>query len=112
MKTVIAAALATGLVLSTFSASDAQAWGDREQGILVGIGSTILLDRIFNPRNRSMSYPQDVYGSRNGRFPPFHCSGSDVECAYERGVYERKRQEWQEMKQEAYICGRYPEQCE
>lgn len=87
--------------------SNSFALGDKEKGAIIGITSTLILQEILNRRG-PMVYPQDRYG---GEFPPFRCTGSEVECAYELGVYERKREEWEDMKRQAYECGRYGRNC-
>lgn len=99
MKKVIIA-----FVLSMF-AVQAHAWGDREQGILVGIGSAILVDKILDSRSTAPAphYPP-MYGST---FPPFVCHASEIECAYQKGVYDRQLREYENMKRRAYACGRY-----
>lgn len=111
MKTVIAAVIATSIALT---ANPANALSDKQEGALIGIGSLLLFQNIAARNSGPMSYPQDTWGntSSRGQFPPFRCSGSEVDCAYERGVYERKLQEWEDMKQEAYLCGRYPDRAE
>ena len=92
-------------ILTVFS-TQSFAWGDKEQGILTGVVGTWLFNKItqHNP-----NYPQDGY---NGRFPQFRCNGDEVQCAYERGVYDRKRKEWEMMKRNAYECGRNPALCD
>lgn len=92
----------------------ASALGEREKGVLIGIGSSIIYDRVFR-NGGGYGYPgpggYGGYGNQ-GSFPPFRCSSPNpqsVQCAYERGVYERERQVWQEEKNAAYRCGRYGE---
>ena len=111
-KIIASIALVSTLAVS---ATDANALGRREEGVLIGIGSTLILQGVFNRDRGPVTYPQDGgWGrtNRNGQFPPFRCTGSEVDCAYERGVWERKRQEWEDMKAEAYLCGRYPDRAE
>lgn len=86
------------------------AWGDREQGILTGIGAKIIYDHVTNDRGYPSS--RGGYGQRRTGYPPFRCYGTEIECAYERGVYERERREYEEAKQRAYECGRYGTNCE
>lgn len=95
-------------LMLTFLSSQSYAIGDKEQGALMGIFGTLLIQKI-NQNNNGMQYPQDTY---NGRFPEFRCNGSEVQCAYERGVYDRKRKEWEMMKRNAYECGRNPVLCD
>ena len=113
MKKLIAT-IAVAASLTAVS-STANAWGDREQGAVAGILGTIVVQEIFQRNRGPVTFPQDRGWGRTGnrgQFPPFRCNGSEVDCAYERGVYERKRIEWEDMKQEAYLCGRYPERPE
>ena len=121
MKYLIAAALAVSLL----SASNANALGNREEGVLIGLGSAILLGNVYrNSEARQTGsygdygyggYGDDwpkVYGPRGGStFPPFRCRGNSVDCAYQRGVWEREREIWLQAKDDAYMCGRYPEKC-
>ena len=103
MKTIIVAATAAVLM---FGSGDSKAWSPTEQGILWGVLGTVTLGHIFKEDN-SQYYPQNP----NGDFPPFRCSGDSVTCAYERGKWEREREEWMKAKDMAYQCGRYPEKC-
>lgn len=87
------------------------AWGDREQGILTGIAATMIYDKI----QKEGGYPSSrggygTYG-RNG-YPAFRCYGTEIQCAYERGVYERERREYEEAKRRAYECGRHGINCD
>jgi hypothetical protein len=104
MKTIIAASMAAVLM---FGSSDSKAWGPTEQGILWGVLGTVTLGHVFDKSKNSQYYPENP----NGDFPPFRCSGNSVDCAYQRGKWERERIEWQAAKDRAYQCGRYPEKC-
>ena len=88
--------------------TQAHAIGDREQGILYGVGLSWLWSEI---RKEPQWTPGTVY-SAESEFPPFRCSGDSVKCSYERGVYERERAEWMDRKNKAYECGRYGRNCE
>lgn len=116
MKYLIAAALAVSLL----SASNANALGKREEGVLIGLGSAILLGNVYRNGEvrRTGGYGGGYgygrgygYGYGNTDFPPFRCRGNSVECSYQRGVWEREREIWVQEKQDAYMCGRYPEKC-
>ena len=87
--------------------SKAEALGDVEEGILWGLGIYHIYDKITE--NEPWE-PGQVYGDR-AEFPPFRCRGDSIKCAYERGVYEREREEWQDRKEKAYECGRYGRNC-
>lgn len=113
MKYLIAAALAVSLL----SASNANALGKREEGVLIGLGSAILLGSVYRngEARRTGGYGYPTYGRGYGYgqtdFPPFRCHGNSVDCAYQRGVWEREREIWLQEKEDAYLCGRYPEKC-
>lgn len=95
MKKVIAFVVALALATPAF------AMNDRLEGVLIGIGTAIAVDKVF--RNRGGTPP---WSTQRG-FPPFRCTGDEIQCAYERGVYERMRQEYEEEKRKAYECGYY-----
>ena len=101
MNKVIAIAL---LLTST----QAVALGDTEEGILYGLGLYKLYDIITEQPDWE---PGQTYGS-SSEFPPFRCRGNSIKCSYERGVYEREREEWEDAKQKAYECGRTGRNCE
>lgn len=113
MKYLIAAALAVSL----FSTSNANALGKREEGVLIGLGSAILLGSVYRngESRRTGGYGYPTYGRGYGYgqtdFPPFRCHGNSVDCSYQRGVWEREREIWLQEKEDAYLCGRYPEKC-
>ena len=107
MKYLIAAALAVSLL----SASNANALGKREEGVLIGLGSAILLNSVYRNGEARRTGGYGDYGYSKTDFPPFRCSGDSVECAYQRGRWEREREIWLQEKEDAYLCGRYPEKC-
>jgi hypothetical protein len=90
------------------------AWGDREQGILTGIGAMIIYDQIAKDKGYPVS--RGGYGGYGGYghtgYPSFRCYGTEIQCAYERGVYERERREYEEAKRRAYECGRHGINCD
>ena len=116
MKKVI---LFSTLIALTIFAGSASAIGEREKGVLIGIGTSLLYDRVFRqPQGFPGGYPgpggYGGYGAVGtyGSFPPFRCSAPNpqsVQCSYERGQYERARQIHQQERQDAYRCGRYGE---
>ena len=85
-----------------------QALGDTEEGILYGLGIYKVWDVITDEEPWE---PNQSYGYESG-FPPFRCSGDSIKCAYERGAYEREREEWEDKKTKAYECGRTGRNCE
>jgi hypothetical protein len=94
-----------GLMIS----QPAAALGDREEGVLIGIGSLLILDEIAERRDVGSF---GVWrGNRPTRdFPRFRCSSRDgITCAYERGAWERERELWYQEQARAYRCGRYGE---
>ena len=110
MKSLILAVLAATLV-----STNANALGKREEGVLIGIGSAILINSVMRDRehNDVSDYGYDHHGryrwSRVNEFPAFRCRHNSVQCAYERGVWERERAIWKQEKDHAYRCGRYGE---
>ena len=110
MKSLILALLAATLV-----STNANALGKREEGVLIGIGSAILINSVMRDRehNDVSDYGYDHHGryrwSRVNEFPAFRCRDNSVQCAYERGVWERERAIWKQEKDNAYRCGRYGE---
>lgn len=94
---IFAFILAATLSVNTF------AWGEKEQGVLIGIGGTLLIDQLMKLRRERIS----------NEYPPFRCtSPSEIECSYQLGIYERERREYEEAKRRAYECGRYGTNCE
>ena len=100
MNKLIAIAL---LVFST----NAYSLGQTEEGILYGLGIYKVWD-IINEEEEWKS--GQVYGQDQG-FPPFRCKGDSIKCAYESGVYEREREEFEDKKMKAYECGRTGRNC-
>ena len=86
----------------------ANALGQTEEGILYGLGIYKVWDIINDEQPWE---PDQTYGYESG-FPPFRCSGDSIKCAYERGAYEREREEWEDKKTKAYECGRTGRNCE
>ena len=110
IRSTIAIVLSVGFMIALFSlwSSKANAIGDTERGILYGLGLYKIYDVITDQEEWE---PGQTYGDRS-EFPPFRCRGDSIKCAYERGVYEREREEWQDRKNKAYECGRYGRNCE
>jgi len=96
------------VTLAILHAQKANALGETEEGILWGLGIYKVYDLITE---EDPWEPGQTYGS-SSEFPPFRCRGDSVKCAYERGVYEREREEWEDRKTKAYECGRYGKNCE
>ena len=102
---ILVTAVMSGFILF---APSANAIGETERGILYGLGIYKIYDVITEEEEWKSG---QVYGS-DQEFPPFRCSGDSIKCAYERGLYEREREEWQDRKDKAYECGRYGRNCE
>lgn len=64
MKTAIA------LITAALTATSAQAWGDREQGILAGIVGTIVLQQIYKDGERPQREQQQPPVVIRDRTPP------------------------------------------
>ena len=96
------------VTLGILHAQNANALGDTEEGILWGLGIYKVYDLITE---EDPWEPGQTYGG-SSEFPPFRCRGDSVKCAYERGVYEREREEWEDRKTKAYECGRYGTNCD
>jgi hypothetical protein len=59
MKAIIAATLIA-------AATQAQAWGDREQGILLGIAGTLITQQLVQNSVSVTTVPQEIYGQHSG----------------------------------------------
>ena len=97
------------LTLLILHASKAHALGQTEEGILYGIGIYKIFDIITEEEPWEPGQTSSGYGDQ---FPPFKCKGSGIDCAYQRGVYEREKEEWEDAREKAYECGRYGRNCE
>jgi hypothetical protein len=110
MKSLIPALLAAALI-----STNANALGKREEGVLIGLGSVTLINSVMRDREYSATGEygyshQGRYGwSRGNEFPAFRCRDNSVQCAYQRGLWERERAIWIQEKDRAYRCGRYGE---
>ena len=98
---------AIAIALLVFS-TNAYSLGQTEEGILYGLGIYKVWDVITQEEEWKSG---QVYGQDQG-FPPFRCRGDSIKCAYERGVYEREREAWEDQKTKAYECGRTGRNCE
>ena len=101
-------AVAFMLILFLLHSSKANALGQTEEGILYGIG----IYKIFDIITEEDPWEPGQSRSYGDSFPPFSCRGSGIECAYQRGVYEREKEEWEDARDKAYECGRYGRNCE
>ncbi len=90
------------LVLIAVFSSNVFAWGEKEQGVIIGIGGTLLIEELLRLRKNQSS----------DEYPKFECEVNEIECAYRLGVYERERMKYEERKRKAYECGRYGTNCE
>jgi hypothetical protein len=95
--------ISLSIILSLMS-TNSYALGDREKGALAGIVGTLVLTEIISDKERE-TYPNGYpYLENNQR--TFYCHKDEITCAYERGVWERERREFEEAKRRAYECGR------
>jgi len=105
MKTIL---LALTIVVLMVPSPKSMALGQTEEGILYGIGIYKIFDIITEEDSWEPGQTRE-YGSD---FPPFSCKGSGIDCAYQKGVYEREKEEWEDKREKAYECGRYGRNCE
>jgi hypothetical protein len=96
------------VTLGILHAQDAKALGQTEEGILYGLGIYKIYDVITEEDPWEPGQSRE-YGDQ---FPPFSCRGSGIECAYQKGVYEREKEEWEDAREKAYECGRYGRNCD
>lgn len=82
---------------------------DQTDGIIIGVLATKIFQEIRNDMRRDK---QVIYVPDTEEYPPFHCTGDSVKCAYERGAYEREKEAYEKAKQRAYECGRWGRNCE
>jgi hypothetical protein len=110
MKSLIPALLAATLV-----STNVNALGKREEGVLIGISSAILINSVMLDREHSdvsdyrHGHHDQYRRSRDNEFPVFRCRDNSVQCAYERGVWEREKAIWVQERNRAYRCGRHRE---
>ncbi len=97
------------MILALLYSGKANALGQTEEGILYGLGIYKIYDVITEEDPWEPGQSNGGYGDS---FPPFQCRGSGIECAYQKGVYEREREEWEDRREKAYECGRYGRNCE
>ena len=89
-------------------ANNAAALGDTEEGILWGLG----IYKVWDIVTEEPEWEPNSSYEYGDSFPPFKCRGDSIKCAYERGLYEKEREEWEDKKQKAYECGRSGRNCE
>ena len=124
MKKLIVAVVTAVALGSSMSAS---AWGDKEQGILIGIGAAILGTQAVKHHRAHQGYPVYTgcsHGATTCSHPYGAPSNSGVISAYERGLRQRLENEQRrygidrhlrEMQDRAeyraYRCGINPAEC-
>jgi hypothetical protein len=104
MKNIL---LALTVVILMVPSPKSMALGQTEEGILYGIGIYKIFDIITEEDPWEPGQSRE-YGNE---FPPFSCKGGGIDCAYQRGVYEREKEEWEDKREKAYECGRYGRNC-
>ena len=95
------------IVLCLIVSVDAQALGETERDVLKGAAGLFVLQKIFEKHEEE----QARYPGKYRPYSRFYCNKDEVTCAYERGVWERERKEYEEAKRRAYECG-YTGRCE
>ena len=105
MKTIL---LILATIFLLVPSPEARALGQTEEGILWGIG----IYKIFDIITEEEPWEPGQSRSYGSEFPRFSCRGDGVECVYQRGVYEREKEEWEDAREKAYECGRYGRNCE
>ena len=96
------------MVLFILWSGKANALGQTEEGILYGLG----IYKIYDVITEEDPWEPGQSRSYGDSFPPFSCKGDGIDCAYQRGVYEREMEEWEDAREKAYECGRYGRNCE
>ena len=96
------------VVLFILWSAKANALGQTEEGILYGLG----IYKIYDIITEEEPWEPGQSRSYGDSFPPFSCKGDGIQCAYQRGVYEREREEWEDAREKAYECGRYGRNCD
>ena len=120
MKNLIIAVLAATAVTASMNAS---AWGEKEQGILIGIGAAILGTEAIKHQRAHQGYPT----CPNGAATCGYVSGQPTQGvlnSYERGLQQRLENERRRYsidrhlreitdraEYRAYRCGINPEEC-
>ena len=105
MKTIL---LVLTAALFLIPSPEARALGKTEEGILYGIG----IYKIFDIITEEEPWEPGQSRGYGDQFPPFSCKGDGIECAYQKGVYEREKEEWEDRREKAYECGRYGRNCD
>lgn len=100
--------LALTAIVLLVPSPNVRALGDTEEGILWGLG----IYKVWDMINEEDPWEPGQNRSYGSEFPPFACKGDGVTCAYQRGVYEREKEEWEDRREKAYECGRYGRNCE
>jgi hypothetical protein len=96
------------MILAILYSGKANALGQTEEGILYGLG----IYKIYDVLTEEEPWEAGQTGEYVSGFPPFNCKGDAIHCAYQRGVYEREREEWEDRREKAYECGRYGRNCD
>ena len=108
MRIFVVAVVVSFFLMAIGFAQRAEALGQTEEGILYGIG----IYKIWDLINEEEEWRAGETYSNSDSFPPFKCRGDAIACSYQKGIYDREKEEWYDRKQKAYECGRYGRNCE
>lgn len=121
MKNLIVAALTAATLTASMNAA---AWGEKEQGILIGIGAAILGTEAVKHHRAHQGYPCPNGAATCVNPYPYSQPTQGVLNSYERGLQQRLENERRRYsidrhlreitdraEYRAYRCGINPEEC-
>jgi len=88
------------IFIGSFISQPANALGDKEQGVLMGIAAL----KIFQDMKEQERISQKVNDRYSGYSTYNEYRDAEIREAYMRGLEERRRRELEAAKQEAYQC--------
>ena len=109
MKKLIAAVAFTALI-----PTPAYAISDMLEGALYAVGITTSIGYLVNKNRQTELQEQQqraFYMQNRPEYPNFICYKDPIECAYEQGVYDNAKAQWERAKIDAYNCGRHGTDC-
>jgi|TARA_R110000823_G_scaffold287574_2_gene405855 hypothetical protein len=101
----------TAVAFSAISTTTVHAMNDQLESALVAIGVTGGMNWIVNRTNVPATTQRNYESANRSEFPNFVCNAEPLECAYQQGIYDQAREQWQKSKEDAYNCGRYGRDC-
>ena len=93
----------------------AYAISDMLEGALYAVGITSGINYIVNKNQQTQLQEQqqrEFYMRNRSEYPNFICYEDPIQCAYEQGVYDNAKAQWEKSKIDAYNCGRYGKDCQ